>query len=170
MSYALGTDLGYITDKSVVRFWDVDGVLCVYGFGLNGVNACDDSCFQEYMKEHNIYAEAKPIPFVQEFMEKYTLSAHNYVVSKVYSEYEKECKKDFVNTHYHDWISENNIFFVMGNDKTRVMRQILNTRYFGVYNTKHCIIDDTVEVLSTVQKEGLCGIHVSSLMLLSKLM
>lgn len=51
----LGLRKDFLTDRTVHKFLDIDGVLAVYATGDTGINACDDSEYAEYMKTHNLY-------------------------------------------------------------------------------------------------------------------
>ena len=71
--------------------------------------------------------------------------------------------------YYGKYISQDHIFFVRDDNKSDVIKHVLNTCYAGVEETRHCIIDDTVGVLDRVQKDGLSGVHISSLLLFARL-
>lgn len=163
--YRKGLDLKFMTDKDLVRFWDVDGVLAIFAYGRDGINVCDEEIYHEYMKNHNPYMDAIVPEVLKEFMFKYSKFENNYVVSKVATELECEKKKEFILKNYKDYISEDNIYFVKSNNKYDIIKEILDTKYKSL-DTKHCLIYDSVSVLSFVQKHGITGIHLSSLLLL----
>lgn len=166
--YRKGLDLKFLTDKDVVRFWDVDGVLGIFAYGKNGINVCEESYFQEYMKKCNPYMDAVAPEVLKEFMFKFTDSKNNYVVSQVKTEIERDKKRDFILKNYKDFILEENIFFVDSKNKYDIIKEILKTKYKSI-KTKHCLIDDNPAVLSCAQDNGIMGIHLSSLLLLMTL-
>lgn len=166
--YRIGLDTDFLTSKEIVRFWDIDGVLAVFAYGHNGINVCEDKYFQQYMKEHDPYMDAIAPEFLKEFLWKYTTIENNYVISRYYSEREKENKCDFVLRNYDNRIAYENIYFVSDIDKSVIMSDILDRKYQGV-KYKHCLIDDNISVLSKVQSAGLVGVHISSLLLLAGL-
>lgn len=166
--YRNGLDLKFLCDKDLVRFWDVDGVLAVFAYGRDGVNVCEEENFQDYIKNHNPYMDAVAPEVIKYFMTKCTKFENNYVVSQVYSDEEENKKRDFILKNYSRFIPEENIFFVRSNKKYKLIKEILDSKYNSL-DTKHCLIDDSVEVLSLAQENGVCGVHLSSLLLLMNL-
>lgn len=161
--YRVGLDKQFLIDKSVIRFWDIDGVLSTFAYGGNGVNVCEDKYFQEYMKNHNPYMDALAPSFLINFLYDNTNIENNYVVSRKYSDIELEQKLDFINMNYKNRILAENVFFVDSLDKSTVIKEILNTKYNGL-DTRHCLIDDNINVLSLAQSNGITTIHISSLL------
>lgn len=159
--YRIGLDKQFLVDKDVIRFWDIDGVLSTFAYGNHGVNVCEDKYFQEYMKIHNPYMDAVAPNFIINFLYDNTNIENNYVVSRKYSDIELEQKLDFIDINYKNRILVENVYFVDSLDKSTVIKEILNTKYNGL-DTRHCLIDDNIEVLSLAQSNGITTIHVSS--------
>lgn len=159
--YRIGLDKQFLIEKEIIRFWDIDGVLATFAYGSYGVNVCEDKYFKEYMKIHNPYMDAVAPNFLINFLYDNTNIENNYVVSRKYSAIELEQKLDFINRNYKNRILSDNVFFVDSLDKSTVIKEILDTKYNGL-NTKHCLIDDNIEVLSLAQSHGITTIHISS--------
>lgn len=159
--YRVGLDKDFLLDKDVVRFWDVDGVLAMYAFGAYGVNGCDDEIYGDYIKNVNPYIDALAPSFLKDYIDLYTKSENNYVVSRILYEEEKDIKIDFILRNYKDRFLEENIYFVNSSDKTLVIKDILGKKFNGL-STKHCLIDDSINVLSNAQLEGITTVHISS--------
>ena len=144
-------------------------MLAVFAYGVSGINVCeDDLSYHEYMKNHDPYMDAVAPEVLKEFMLKFTKFENNYVVSKVETENEMDKKRRFISKHYSEFISDDNVYFTESLDKSDVIKNILDTKYKSLY-TRHCLIDDNVNVLSKVQSKGITGVHISSFLTLMSL-
>ncbi|MBQ3390518.1 MAG: hypothetical protein IJG57_05560 [Firmicutes bacterium] len=166
--YILGHDEDLLKDRDVIRFFDVDGVLAVYGFGDDGVYVVkDDRDYDEYLKTHDVYETARAPEFMKAYVEACCDPAKSFVISRSYTDVEDDQKIRFIRREYPQ-IPPENILFVRGTAKTDIARQVLQER-FGGLSAKHLCIDDTLDHLEKYQAEGLRAVHISSLLLLAEL-
>lgn len=157
--YRVGLDKEFITGRDVVRFWDVDGVLAVYGYGELGV---DENLGG--LTDYTIYRDAVAPIFIKNFIEKYTDTGKNYVLSRVSSEEEKVEKLNFVKRNYGDKFKEENVLFTYSKDKTKVIKSVLKELGIDKKRIAYCLIDDSYDVLEILQGKGYIGLHLSSLL------
>lgn len=166
--YILGHDTDLLKDREAIRFLDVDGVLAVYGFGDDGVYVVkDDRDYDEFLKTHDVYESAQAPAFMKAYVETCCDPARTFVISRSYTDVEDDQKIRFIRREYPQ-IPPENILFVRGTSKTDIARQVLEER-FGGLSAKHLCIDDTLDHLQKYQDAGLCGVHISSLLLLAEL-
>ena len=53
-NYQLGLDTALLKQRDLVRFFDIDGVLSVYAYGADGINAVRDDEFDAFMETHDL--------------------------------------------------------------------------------------------------------------------
>lgn len=166
--YQLGLDMSILTSKDAIRFFDIDGVLSVYGYGSDGINVCSDDKFDAFIETIDLYKYAVAPDFIREYIEKYTVPENNYVLSQSGSAAQDKQKIVFVNRCYPGLFLEGHILFSRTSDKTEAVRKVLNEMTDGL-STPHIVIDDSISVLSTLQDAGISAVHVSSLLLFAEL-
>lgn len=155
-----------LSDKSLVRCFDVDGVLMTYAYGLNGIYACSENNFEEYLKIHNIYNEAVAPLLIREYIQNCTIKENNFVITKAYTDYEVDCKKEAILRLYDGKFKEEHIIGVKENkDKAITMQKIADK--LELKDNSIVMIDDTIEVLDYIEKlrikdPRLLALHISS--------
>ena len=155
-----------LSDRSLVRCFDVDGVLITYAYGLYGIYACSENNFEEYLKAHNIYDEAVAPLLMQEYIQNCTIKENNFVITKAYTDYEVGCKKDAIMRLYDGKFKEENIIGVKENKDKAIIIQSIADR-MDLKENSIVMIDDTIEVLDYIEKlrvtdPRLLTLHVSS--------
>ena len=94
--YQLGLDTALLKQRDLVRFFDIDGVLSVYAYGADGINAVRDEAFDAFMETHDLYQYAAAPVFIKEYIEQYTTPTLNYVVSQSGTEAQDQQKLAFL--------------------------------------------------------------------------
>ena len=166
--YQLGLDTALLKRRDLVRFFDIDGVLSVYGYGSDGINACSDEAIDAFMETQELYRYAAAPAFIQDYIRRYTDPARNYVVSQSGNEAQDRQKRAFLRRCYPGAFPEPHILFTRSNVKADAVRQVLHTMPRGL-QTPHLLIDDSAGVLDQLQTAGIAAVHVSSLLLLAEL-
>lgn len=167
-TYQLGLDVSLLTSRDTVRFFDIDGVLSIYGYGTDGINVCSDDKFDTFIETFDLYKYAVAPEFMREYILHYTTPENNYIVSQSGSPAQDKQKIAFVNRCYPGAFPESHILFPRTSDKTEAVRKVLDEMTDGL-STPHIVIDDSVGVLSRLQDTGISAVHVSSLLLLAGL-
>lgn len=165
-NYQLGLDTALLKRKDLVRFFDIDGVLSVYAYGADGVNAVRDVEFDEFMETHDLYQYAEAPAFIKEYIEQYTEPNLNYVVSQSGTVAQDQQKIEFLNRCYPGVFSPEHILFTRTDVKADAVRSALEKNHEGLA-TPHLFIDDSTSVLDKLQVAGIRAVHVSSLLLLA---
>ena len=166
--YQLGLDTALLKRRDLVRFFDIDGVLSVYAYGADGVNAVSDQEFDRFVESHDLYQYAVAPSFIRDYIETYTDPAENYVVSQSGNEYQDRQKIAFIRRCYQGLFPEDHILFTRTDVKADAVRSVLEKRPAGMH-TPHLFIDDSAGVLDKLQCAGIQAVHVSSLLLLAEL-
>lgn len=166
--YQLGRDRGLLTSKDTIRFFDIDGVLSIYGYGTDGINVCSDDKFDAFIENFDLYKYAVAPDFMRDYINRYTDPEKNYVISQSGSPAQDKQKIAFVNRCYPGAFPEGHIIFSRTNEKEEAVRNVLETLPDGI-STPHIVIDDSVGVLSLLQEAGISAVHVSSLLMLAEL-
>ncbi|SFG73591.1 hypothetical protein [Oribacterium sp. WCC10] len=167
-NYRLGLDTDYIKRKDLVRFFDIDGVLAVYGYGSDGINVCSDKEFDEFVEKHDIYETAMGADFIKDYIKTFSDVSKNYVLSLSSTSTQDAQKVKFINRMYPGMFLPENILFTRESDKSIITTEILTKKYNGL-STPHLFIDDDTRVLYKLQVAGITAVHISSLLLLAKL-
>ena len=166
--YQLGLDTALLKRRDLVRFFDIDGVLSVYAYGADGVNAVSDQEFDRFVESHDLYQYAVAPSFIRDYIETYTDPAENYVVSQSGNEYQDRQKIAFIRRCYPGLFPEDHILFTRTDVKADAVRSVLEKRPAGMH-TPHLFIDDSAGVLDKLQCAGIQAVHVSSRLLLAEL-
>lgn len=166
--YQLGLDTELLTSKDTIRFFDIDGVLAIYGYGTDGINVCPDDKFDTFIESFELYKYAVAPDFMREYIDCYTIPGNNYVLSQSGSPAQDKQKITFVNRCYPGAFPEDHILFSRTSAKSEIVQQVLAQLPDGL-KTPHVMIDDSAGVLSKLQDAGINAVHVSSLMLFAEL-
>lgn len=166
--YQLGLDTELLTSKDTIRFFDIDGVLAIYGYGTDGINVCPDDKFDTFIESFELYKYAVAPDFMREYIDCYTVPGNTYVLSQSGSPVQDAQKIAFVNRCYPGAFPEDHILFSRTSDKSEIVQQVLAQLPDGL-KTPHVMIDDSAGVLSKLQDAGINAVHVSSLMLFAEL-
>lgn len=152
-----------LSEKSV-RFFDIDGTLCMYEYGSRNHNACREDYWFHFVKDNpNFYREQKPIRVMQDFLRVAGDPKRDFVISCTCDDFELKVKSQFVTDNYP--IPAENIFRSERRvDKLDVIHHILEERKLTPIPPENVIIiDDTTDVLSHVQENSdFTTIHISS--------
>lgn len=167
-NYQLGLDTALLKQRDLVRFFDIDGVLSVYAYGADGINAVRDEAFDAFMETHDLYQYATAPVFIKEYIEQYTTPALNYVVSQSGSEAQDQQKLAFLRRCYPGLFPADHILFTRSDVKADAVRAALEKNHQGLA-TPHLFIDDSAGVLDKLQLADIRAVHVSSLLLLATL-
>ena len=168
MESILGLNVLKLRDGNAVRFFDIDGVLCTYAFGEDGIGVdLKNLSYEDFLKTTNIYQDKNAPEFMKFYVSHYCEKSRTFILSRAYSEEEKKQKIDFVKRNYPTIDISNIIFLEEKNDKPKIAKKILEEK-FDTMNTFHYAIDDSIDVLYAYQKEGILAIHNSSLFVLAK--
>lgn len=167
-NYQLGLDTALLKQRDLVRFFDIDGVLSVYAYGSDGINAVPDEAFDDFMETHDLYQYAEAPAFIREYIEKYTTPALNYVVSQSGTKAQDQQKLAFLSRWYPGLFPADHILFTRSDVKAEAVREALENNHQGLA-TPHLFIDDSAGVLDKLQLAGIRAVHVSSLLLLATL-
>ncbi len=167
-NYRLGLDTELLQRKDLIRFFDIDGVLAVYGYGSDGVNVCSDTEFDDFVEAHDIYKTAAGPDFIRDYISRFSSPDRNYVVSLSSTPTQDKQKIDFINRVYPGLFVPENILFSREEDKSVIVKDVLRRKYQGL-ETPHLFIDDDTRVLYRLQVAGVTAVHISSLLLLAKL-
>lgn len=167
-NYRLGLDLELLKRKDLVRFFDIDGVLAVYGYGSDGINVCGDDEFDEFVEKHDIYETASGPDFIRQYIETYTDCSRNFILSMSSTPTQDAQKVKFINRVYPGLFRPENILFTRESDKSGPVIETLNEKFDGL-RTPHLFIDDDTRVLYKLQLSGVTAVHISSLFLLAAL-
>ena len=166
--YQLGLDTALLKQRDLVRFFDIDGVLSVYAYGADGINAVRDEAFDAFMETHDLYQYAAAPVFIKEYIEQYTTPTLNDVVSQSGTEAQDQQKLAFLKRCYPGLFPEDHILFTRSDVKAEAVREALEKNHQGL-ETPHLFIDDSAGVLDKLQLAGIRAVHVSSLLLLATL-
>ena len=145
-----------LLDTNAKIFFDIDGVLAPYEFGIFS-HCIDDEEWDEMVKDKEpLYEGLKSVPILKEFIDCIK-EGHAYALFVSGDEWED--KKKFVMDNYN--IPEENIIKVSSKDeKLEVLRKFLKE------NDKYpiAIVEDTVKTLDKIYKEipQVYTVHVSS--------
>lgn len=167
-NYRLGLDRDYLKRKDLVRFFDIDGVLAVYGYGSDGINVCGDDEFDEFVEKHDIYETAEGAPLIKDYIRTFSDPQNNYVLSLSSTDTQDAQKVKFINRVYPGLFLPENILFTREAEKSMIAKDVLNKKYQGL-DTPHLFIDDDTRILYKLQIAGVTAVHISSLMLLGAL-
>lgn len=168
-AYQLGLDTRLMRDPQLVRVFDIDGVLAIYGYGSDGINVCSDTEFDAFMESHDLYQYARGTTFMRSYLKSCTTPHLNYVLSQSGNEAQDRQKIAFLKREYDGFFPEDHILFTREPDKTSIVAKLLSEHFDGLA-TPHLCIDDDVRVLDQLQVGGIKAIHVSSLLLLAEMM
>lgn len=148
-------------DDSIIVF-DIDGVLAAYEYGMYNHNACKECEWNDYIKHHNSYENARPLSILQSFIAK--KGKDKVFVCSVASENERNPKIDFVVNNYK--IEKTHIYFVDAkNEKLNTLHQIHHLYAPDLPDFKIIMVDDTIEVLTHIQdNSNYSTVHISSFM------
>ncbi len=166
--YQLGMDTGLLKRRDLIRFFDIDGVLSVYAYGTDGINACPDEMFDAFMETYALYRYAAAPAFMRAYVSRYTEPSRNYVVSQSGNEAQDRQKIEFLNRCYPGLFPVDHIRFTRTSEKADAVRDVLKEMPQGL-KTPHLLIDDSAGVLDQLQNAGIMAVHVSSLLLLAEL-
>jgi hypothetical protein len=167
-NYRLGHDTEYMTRNDLVRFFDIDGVLAIYGYGSDGINVCSDDEFDEFVEKHDVYETAVGAEIMKQYISRFTYPSRNYVISLSGSDTQDAQKVKFINRVYPGLFPPENILFTRGSDKSPLVKEVLDSSFQGL-KTPHLFIDDDTRVLYKLQCAGITAIHISSLLLLAEI-
>ncbi len=168
MENILGLNVLKLRDLNAVRFFDIDGVLCVYAFGEDGIGAnLKGLSYEDFLKTTNIYQGENASDFMKFYVSHYCDREKTFILSRAYSEEEKKQKIEFIKRNYPSIDVSNIIFLESKSDKPKIARKILEEKFDGI-NTFHYAIDDSIDVLYDYQKEKILAIHNSSLFVIAK--
>ena len=165
-NYRLGLDTEYMIRKDLVRFFDIDGVLAIYGYGSDGINVCSDEEFDTFVEEHDIYETAVGAEIMKQYISRFTDPNRNFVISLSGSGTQDAQKVKFINRVYPGLFPSENILFTRGSDKSPIVKETLEKRFRGL-ETPHLFIDDDIRILDKLQCAGITAMHISSLLLLA---
>lgn len=161
MAYLIGKELmNYLNNKDNILIWDIDGVICVYAYGDHKINACSDAEFEEYCKEHDVYADGtapKKLVDIVNSLEP----GRQYVCSKDSGSFEEGYKRDYIARNYN--IPDDHVKMVQHNsDKLKFMKELRWS--LGISPKNIAMIDDNIEVLCEIDEDdsGFTTIHISS--------
>ena len=137
-----------LNDKNSVLVFDVDGVLAIMEWGeYNHYEQIDEAWSNMYSEGTFFYTERYVSKRMQNFLKDKDMS-RIYVISKVYNEHELEDKKVFLEKYYN--IDRNHVYAVKDNkEKVELLNGIKNS-HPDVDDHHLVMIDDTVEVLTSV--------------------
>lgn len=146
-----------LLDTNAKIFFDIDGVLAPYEFGVLSHCIDDDEWDEKVKNKESLYGELKAVPILKEFID-YMKEGHAYALSVSGGEWED--KKKFVMDNYN--IPEENILKVSSKDeKLDVLRRFVAKKE---RNYPIAMVEDTVKTLDKIYKEvpEIYTIHVSS--------
>jgi len=151
-----------LKNPNAVFVFDVDGVLAAYEYGNYNHNACYDREWDEYLKEHNVYASARPLKTLKDFMNQYVSEDRRFVCTTASDEDEFNLKADFVISNYH--IDKSHIYMVNNQkEKLDVLKKIHQTYFPDLDDKLIVMVDDTVKVLTNIQEHSnYSTVHISS--------
>ena len=139
----MNTLMGYLLQPDTVIFFDVDGVLAPYEFGVNKHCIDDEEWDRKMTAGEDMYSTVSPIKLFQNFIERKGID-NVYVCSKASTE-EYASKIKFCQDGY--GIPSNHIFLVA----------------LDVPEEKIAMVEDTVETLDMIFNNTNCAtVHVSS--------
>ena len=143
-----------------VVFFDIDGVLVDYHFGINKINVVPDSEYIEYCKHNDVYENARPLKTMQTLINK--LNPDNvYVLSVSFSEPECNYKKAFIKRNYPTIHSQNIMFTLHKENKISLMLYVRDK--LRIRDEDMVIVDDSVDILDNVEKNSEINCyHISS--------
>lgn len=167
-NYRLGHDTELLKQKDLVRFFDIDGVLAVYGYGSDGINVCGDDEFDAFVEAHDIYKTAIGPDFIKAYITSFSEPDRNFVLSLSSTPTQDKQKIDFINRVYPGLFPKDHILFSRDSDKSIMVKEVLDSKYEGL-KTPHLFIDDDTRVLYKLQVAGVTAVHISSLLLLADL-
>ena len=151
----MNTLMGYLLQPDTVIFFDVDGVLVPYEFGVNK-HCIDDEEWDRKMTAGD--STVSPIKLFQNFIERKGID-NVYVCSKASTE-EYASKIKFCQDGY--GIPSNHIFLVASKtEKLDILRSF--SVALDVPEEKIAMVEDTVETLDMIFNNTNCAtVHVSS--------
>lgn len=153
-----------LTDDKSVRFFDIDGTLCMYEYSPRNHNACREDYWFHFVKENpDFYRRQKPIKVMQNFLRAFGDPKRDFVISCTCDDFEIKVKSQFVFDNYP--IPPENVFRAeRRQDKLQIVQDTIKERGFQSIPPENIIIiDDTTDVLSTVQENSdFTTIHISS--------
>lgn len=148
-------------DPRAVLVFDIDGVLAAYEYGERNHNACRDDEWEEFMKTHDVYEDARPIKTIQNFLKKYTDPTRVFACS-VAESYEVDQKKKFVTDNY--LIPKENVICVQSKkEKLKVLKMIRDTKFPKLDEKWIIMVEDTTGTLTDIQENSnFSTMHISS--------
>lgn len=147
-------------DKSVLVF-DVDGVLAVLEWGeYNHFGEDDETWAKMHKAGQYLYTSQYVVKKMQDFL-KDKNKDNVYVISKVFTDFELEDKKHYVNEFYD--IDKDHVFAVRNNDEKAMILNKIKALHPDVSNHNIVMIDDTPDVLTYIMEHTKYSTaHISS--------
>lgn len=154
----MSTLMGYLLQPDTVIFFDVDGVLAPYEFGVNKHCINDEEWDRKITAGEDMYSTVSPIRLFQNFIERKGTD-NVYVCSKASTE-EYASKMKFCQDGY--GIPSDHIFLVASKrEKLDILRSF--SIALDIPEEKIAMVEDTVETLDIIFNNTNCAtVHVSS--------
>lgn len=154
----MSTLMNCLLDRNTVIFFDVDGVLAPYEFGVNKHCIDDDEWDRKMAAGEDMYSTVSPIKLLQKFIERKGVD-NVFVCSKASPE-EWDSKLKFCYDGY--GIPEDHIFRTSSKpEKVQVLKDF--AKKYNIPENKIAIVEDTVDTLNMIYKDTDCAtVHVSS--------
>ena len=137
-----------LNDPNSVLVFDVDGVLALMEWGeYNHYDEDDETWMNMHGEGKFFYTERFAIPKMQKFLQNKDMN-RVYVITKVFTEYELDDKKQFLEKYY--GIKRDNVFSVKSNPEKVDVLNTVKQKYLELDDHHLIMIDDTTDVLTMV--------------------
>lgn len=152
--------LRYLLEPETAVVFDVDGVLAIYEFGELSHWACPDEEWEAYVREHDPYERALPVPQIQRLLGRKGLD-RVFVCTKG-GGFEADGKRAFVRAQY--GIPGEQVALVARKaDKLAFLGQVADD--LGVARARVALVEDSVDTLDEAALAGFTTVHISSFFL-----
>lgn len=148
--------------KGKIVFFDFDGVLGTYQATKNNVHIDDKLYVARHILDKDVFKYARAPKVMQAIVASLNPET-TYVLSATASSFEESNKIDFLTENYPSIKRENIIFVGSSNFKVLIMRALYEKLYsFDRSKIDMVLVEDTIEVIQSVEREGFKCYHISS--------